>query len=409
MRNISLTAVALLGVALLAPMGTATAAGETCQGQAATIVGTPGRQITGTEGTDVIVTNGATHVDALGGDDVVCATGGARVLVILGAGSDTFIDSGGGQLQVLAGTEAGTDAEADVIRVGRVSRVTSGMAGQPNADIIDLADYGYLFWNGIQTAPGAVTAGSDGSLFLRSAYAMRVEASGSVTGGDTSLTWTGEFNGYSFATETERGNFDFRGTDEIERLVVDAPATFNRNVQLGGGDDIYRTNGLGGRSSMAKGNKGEDRLMLDVPTLRLKADLDRRVDDKGSGAATRIRNFESYLVSAKSAKVRGTNRGDTMRLVACRVNVNGGPGKDVIRHSAESRGILDILGVFAALDTPKCGTYRAVIFGGRGRDVIKGSPGKDRLIGGPGEDRVFGGLGRDVCQGERVRDCEKRA
>jgi hypothetical protein len=66
MRTISLTAVALLGAALLAPVGTATAAGETCQGQAATIVGTPGGQIVGTEGADVIVTNGATNVDALG-------------------------------------------------------------------------------------------------------------------------------------------------------------------------------------------------------------------------------------------------------------------------------------------------------------------------------------------------------
>ena len=55
MRNISLTAAALLGATLLAPTGTATAAGETCQGQAATIVGTPGGQIVGTEGADVIV------------------------------------------------------------------------------------------------------------------------------------------------------------------------------------------------------------------------------------------------------------------------------------------------------------------------------------------------------------------
>ncbi len=414
MRNVSLTAVALLGAALLAPMGTATAAGETCQGQAATIVGTPGGRITGTEGADVIVTNGATHVDALGGDDVVCATGATGINVVLGAGADTFIDSSGGLHVIYAGTEAGTDTEADAIRSLGFSLVTSGMAGRPNADTIDMAQYsGYLFWNGVQTAPGAVNVGS-GSLFLRSAHGVRVEASGSVTGADTSLTWTGDFDEFSFATEAERGTFDFRGTDARETLTVDAPATFNRNVQLGGGDDTYRTNGLGGRLSMAKGNKGTDRLMLDVPTLRLKADLDRRVDDKDSGAATRIRNFESYLVSAKSAKVRGTNRGDTMRLVACRVNVNGGPGKDVIKHLVEygdaedEYGALAAFGVDADLGTPKCGTYRAVIFGGRGRDLIVGGPGKDRLIGGPGKDRVNGGPRRDVCQGERVRNCERR-
>ena len=334
MRNISLTAVALLGVALLAPMGTATAAGETCQGQAATIVGTPGRQITARRAR----TSSSRTVRRMS------TRWAAMTWCARPVGLASSLSSARGPIR--SSTPAADSAKSSralptaptprpTSSVSGVSRVTSGMAGRPNADIIDLADYGYLFWNGIQTAPGAVTVGSDGSLFLRSAYAVRVEASGSVTGGDTSLTWTGEFNGFSFATETERGTFTFRGTDEIERLVVDAPATFNRNVQLGGGDDIYRTNGLGGRSSMAKGNKGEDRLMLDVPTLRLKADLDRRVDDKDSGAATRIRNFESYMVSAKSAKVRGTNRGDTMRLVACRVNVNGGPGKDVIRHSAE--------------------------------------------------------------------------
>ena len=417
MRNISLTAAALLGAALLAPMGTATAAGETCQGRAATIVGTPGGQIVGTEGADVIVTNGATHIDALGGDDVVCATGVTGQSITLGAGADTFHDLNGQLHVIYAGTEDGTDTEADVIRVPGFSLVTSGMAGHPNADTIDLAgSSGYLFWNGIQTAPGAVTVGS-GSLFLRSAHGVRVEASGSVTGDDTSLTWTGDIDEFAFATEAERGTFTFRGTDEGERLKVDAPAMFNRDVQLGGGDDIYRTNGLGGGSSMAKGNKGKDSLILDVPTRRLKADLGRRVDDKDSGAATRIRSFESYGVSAKTAKVRGTNRGDQMGLVACRVNVDGGPGKDVIKHSAEygpnddedGNVGLAAFGVLADFGTPKCGTYRAVIFGGRGRDIIVGGPGKDRLIGGPGKDRVNGGPRRDVCQGERVRDCEKRA
>jgi hypothetical protein len=414
MKNISLTAVALLGAVLLAPMGTATAAGETCQGQAATIVGTPGGQLTGTGGADVIVTNGATQVDALGGDDVVCVTGGSGINVILGAGADTFYDLNGQLHSVFAGTEDGIDTEVDVIRTG-FSVVRSGMAGQPNADTIDLAS-GFLFWNGIQIAPGAVTMGS-GSLLLRSAYDVRVEASGSVTGSDTSLTWTGDIDNFAFATESERGTFTFRGTNARDTLKVDAPAKFNRDVQLGSGDDTYRTNGLGGRSSMAKGNRGEDTLMLDVPTLRLKADLDRRVDDKNSEAATRIRRFESYVVSAKTANVRGTNRGDTMGLVACRVNVNGGPGKDAIKHSAgygpndaeEGNAGLAAFGVFADLGTPRCGTYRAVIVGGRGRDTIVGGPGTDRLVGGPGKDRVNGGPRRDVCQGERVQKCERRA
>ena len=43
----------------------ADAAAPTCQGQTATIVGS-GRAIRGTEGRDVVVTNGATSVSTLG-------------------------------------------------------------------------------------------------------------------------------------------------------------------------------------------------------------------------------------------------------------------------------------------------------------------------------------------------------
>ncbi|PVG82411.1 hypothetical protein DDE18_13165 [Nocardioides gansuensis] len=71
-----------LGIALLAtsalvltpfPASTALAAGETCQGKAATIVGT-GDKIVGTPGDDVIVTGSSTQVDAGAGHDLICLT-----------------------------------------------------------------------------------------------------------------------------------------------------------------------------------------------------------------------------------------------------------------------------------------------------------------------------------------------
>ena len=62
-RTTPLTAAAMLGLALLAPTASAAAAGETCRGEAATIVGERGRRSTGTEGRDVVVTNGSTRVD----------------------------------------------------------------------------------------------------------------------------------------------------------------------------------------------------------------------------------------------------------------------------------------------------------------------------------------------------------
>jgi Ca2+-binding RTX toxin-like protein len=382
-------------------MGTATAAGETCQGQPATIVSTPGGTITGTEGADVIVTNGAATLDALGGDDRVCATGEGGVIAVLGAGADTFTDENGGSHQVAGGTFEGVDAEADVIRLSKFGRVTSGMAGTPNDDIIDLAVAGYVQWNGIQTAPGSVTVGKGSGLILRPAQDVSVDAAGSVTGADTSLTWTGHFGEFDYATEAEAGMFTFRGTDAIEHVKVDAPTIYDRDVALGGGDDTYRTNGLGGKASIVKGNAGEDLLLVDLPTRRLKADLGRRITDKKNGSKTLIRGFDDYAVVAKTAKIRGTNRGERIEVVSCKAWVNAGPGKDLIIANFEY-GDGDELG------TPKCGKYRAVVNGGRGHDTIKGTPGNDRLLGNRGRDATDGRAGRDTCEAERRVRCERR-
>jgi Ca2+-binding RTX toxin-like protein len=77
MRPVSLLtsglATGLLAATLLPATAPAYAAGETCLGRPATVIGTPGQSVlTGTEGDDVVVTNGASDVRALGGDDWVC-------------------------------------------------------------------------------------------------------------------------------------------------------------------------------------------------------------------------------------------------------------------------------------------------------------------------------------------------
>lgn len=92
-----LVALAGLTLGLLTPVLSvpAYAVGETCNGQAATLVGTPGGVVTGTDGPDVIVTNGAARVEAGAGDDVICTTGtvaadpfNPAVAVLAGAGND---------------------------------------------------------------------------------------------------------------------------------------------------------------------------------------------------------------------------------------------------------------------------------------------------------------------------------
>ena len=411
MRTISLTAATLLGAALLAPMGTATAAGETCQGQAATIVGTPGAQITGTEGADVIVTNGRTRVDALGGDDLVCATveegvGYNPVFAVLGAGADTFTASNGGSHTIFAGTADGTDTEADVIRSSGYGLVTSGMAAQPNADVIDLA-FGEVSWSGIQTAPGAVSVGTDGILGVRSADGdVTMDATGTVTGADTALTWTGRFDRLVFATSAEHGRFTFRGTGGTDHVKVNAPITYDRDIALGGGKDSYESSTLGGKATRIKGGSGRNQLLLELGSHdRVRADLSRsRVTATKAGVkdSIRVRGFDDLIVTAERADVIGTDRANRIGVIACRTTIEGTKGRDDLYADSRYRG----LGTWT---TPRCGTYEATIHGGPGNDTITGSLGKDRLIGGPGKDFVMGRWGGfDVCQGEKLRECEKR-
>lgn len=406
MRTISLTAVALLGAALLAPISTATAAGETCQGQAATIVGTPGSPLVGTEGADVIVTNGASRVDALGGDDLVCGTGGTPAFgTILGAGADTFITDSIGGNYIYAGTEDGTDTEADVIRAG-YAVVISGTVGQPNADIIDL-DSGEVVWSGVQTPPSAVSVGTAFSLGVRSANGdVTMDATGTVTGADTALTWTGDFERLVFDTSAEYGRFTFRGTSGTEHLKVNAPTTYDRDIALHGGKDSYESNSLGGKATRIKGDGGRNQLLLNLGSHdRVRADLSRsRVTATKAGVedSIRVRGFDDLIVSAKRADVIGTNRANEIGVIACRTTIKGKKGRDELYVDANYDGL-------GSWVTPRCANPKATIYGGRGNDTIFGSQGNDRLIGGPGKDIVSGRLGgRDVCQGEKVRNCSKR-
>jgi len=295
--------------------------------------------------------------------------------------------------------------EADVIRAGN-GDVTSGMVGPPNADIIDLA-FGEVSWSGIQTAPGALSVGTGGILGVRSANGdVSMDARGTVTGADTALTWTGEFDRLVFTTSGEQGRFTFRGTSGTEHVKVDAPTTYDRDIALGGGKDSYESDTLGGKSTRIKGDGGRNQLLLELSSHdRVRADLSRsRLTATKAGVtdAIRVRGFDDLIVTAKRADVIGTNRADRIGVIACRTTIKGTRGRDVLYADSQYRG----LGTWT---TPRCGTYKATIYGGPGNDTITGSIGNDRLIGGPGKDIVMGRSGGfDVCQGEKLRECEKR-
>lgn len=442
-RIITLSTTALLGVTLLVPMSAAVAAAETCQGQPATIMGAADQPLIGTEGADVIVTNGATEVNGLGGSDLICVTGATTVYptvkvdagpgndsvevaaprwsvsAVLGDGDDTFVSTNSWIHTVWAGTRhlasdqtpvedaETTDTGADVIRInGHVSsRVFSGTAGQPNPDVIDVG-VAMVFWRGHQVAPGGVT-----SSLRRSSLAFDVTATstklnaraGTMKSADTSLEFSGSrFKNYAISTLLKRGRLTFLGTNRGELLEVEAPMTFGRNVDMGGGQDTYLSNGIGGKNSRVDGGRHKDTLLLDLRGYKVKATMGRStyVATKG-GAKTsgRIGGFERTTLAARKANITGTNRSDLINLMACQVRVHGKKGNDYIGVAPSDDSVLDPV---------TCSTSRAVIFGGPGNDTMSGGSGNDRLIGGPGKDSIDGRGGVDVCQGEKVRNCEKR-
>ena len=66
LRTTTLSVAALLGAAMLTPTAASAAAGETCHGQPATIVGTErATPVIGTDGPDVIVVTGVSSAETL--------------------------------------------------------------------------------------------------------------------------------------------------------------------------------------------------------------------------------------------------------------------------------------------------------------------------------------------------------
>jgi VCBS repeat-containing protein len=90
----------LLPASALALRGSAHSSSQSCLGQAATLIATPGKELNGSSRRDVIVgSSGADRIQGGGGDDLICA----------GAGAD-IVSGGGGDDRILGG------AGADLLR-----------------------------------------------------------------------------------------------------------------------------------------------------------------------------------------------------------------------------------------------------------------------------------------------------
>lgn len=439
-RTTTLTAAALLGAALFtAP--SATAVGETCRGEAATLVGT-GTQLGGTEGRDVIVTGTATYVLGYGGDDVICVTGPSAdvsvnagpgndtvdatahrgsdsisdaIYIVLGEGADLFlgsdlkdhvttgadrnqqttvtpdderdvVDSGGGDDFIIA--TAGTAPGTDVITTGAGADFLSVEGPQSTDGLVDLGA-GFDSFSTAVTAPGTLavdaaagTAELDGNLWVR---------------------WSGiEDLSLFLRQEVALG---YTGTIDDDSLFVSAGDGSTVDATFGGGDDGLTLFGNAGpgQGGLDAGS-GRDTVEL-VGTSEIRADLAQQTLRRGERASV-LRGFEN--VSAFGSKVRliGDDKRNVLAAGICATHISGGGGRDDLRRTVLPEDAPE----------PRCSdSSRSGVFdGGAGNDrldgsfyddVLRGGPGNDKIVGRQGRDLAVGGPGRDRCRAEVEKSC----
>ena len=470
-RRTTLGAAAALGLTLLAPTSVATAAGETCRGEAATLVGERGKELVGTEGRDVVVTNRSGSVRTLGGDDLVCITGpdapsdttygihvetgdGNDVVdgtaadswgadVVLGDGADRF-EGGAASDTVRAGSivvEGSTvrylDDDADVLVGGAgFDYLSSGQTGLANSDVLQGGDGGDGLGFAGTMLDGAVLdggAGDDSLGFFLEPGAQQLD---NVTGelrrdGAVVRRWA-SVESFSFSDAPSGGaTLDIRGGPAAESVWLFG--RFPLVADLGAGDDALYVPGILPSGSTLAGGEGRDRFDFGTEDGGVTWDLRDgavRVDDGHTFDAT---GFEDSFVSAPRARLVGTDGPNTLAVNSCDARVDGRDGKDFLGVHSD--------GTFETFDTcigstvllgggggdtinSRAGskdrmvggggndTFDAVggndrVLGGGGRDRADLGNGNDVFDGGPGRDTVDGSRGRDVCRAERERSCER--
>ncbi len=452
----TLATVGLLGLALLGPLPVAHADGETCRGEAATIVGFPANPallgsdgITGTEGRDVVVTNGSTKVSTLGGDDVICVTSGGasslkRVRIDAGAGDD-IVDGttapnwavqaelgegadrfeggdagnsvGGAYLDTAPADTEKADTEKDVIIGGDgPDGVHSGVVGHPNPDVIALGAGNDAIVYGGFTAGGSIDGGAGvdelfpsalrtpgDTLIDNAAGRMLIDQQVVATWAGLETFWTGTIGGYDLA---------FVGTAADE--TVYAKVSGRVRATFGAGDDSFLADQAPRAGSVIDGGDGRDLFYVTSEAGLLDLDLRRGtlVADAGSPYTTSATHFEDASLFARRVVLGGTDGRNDLTFSACEANLRGRGGADTIARYYDS--------LFESVFCPRfpkarlnggkgrddlAGTIgRDVLLGGRGTDLLDGGGGADRLIGGSGPDELRGADGNDVLRGGRGND-----
>lgn len=369
-RSSVLTVVTLLGGALLVSVP-ATAAGETCQGRPATIVGA-GPDIQGTEGDDVIVTGASRTTYAGAGDDLICVSSsdhesvsvstedGDDVVdasaaidrfkfVNLGEGIDHYLGSSGGNYINAEGADDTVDATT-----GQTSVTLS--IREPVGDVTG-------------TYRGSVEQPSGGITVLSADHDVEIEV-------DEHVVVAG------------RVAADIVGFDRVSAV---AP----RVVVRGNNED----NSLGARGCHVTivGKGGDDSLDGFVGEGAPRFDCVSEATMRGGSGDDRIKGLlerNRLIGNAGDDVLQGRTRDDVLLGGGGHDELSGGAGADAVRGGGGK-------------DKISGGAGRDVLRGNAGHDTLGGGRGPDILLGNRGRDRADGGQGRDVCIAERERRCER--
>lgn len=441
MRRTTTLAVLLAGATLVVPTGPANAAGETCRGEAATIVGTE-TTTHGTEGRDVIVTGASVQVYAGGGDDLVCvsvsgyrsnvltidAGAGADVVdttavpenfyvtTILGDGPDTFV-GGISNDSVAAGvaapspfTGAPGESEPDVIDTGAGSdTVTSGASGLTNDDVVRTGDgEDAITWSGTMGPDGVLDGGGDDRDTLivpatGETFGVALAAQTLTRNGVREASFT-SFEDFLVAPEAGLGSLDIRGAAGPDVVAVVSAALMT--VDLGQGDDRLSLTQLRAGSNTIDLGAGTDILATRSREDSVEIDLSEgtmAVD----GTVAQLDGVENAWASAHRVTLIGDGHANSLNAVGCLATIDGGGDDDRLGHSnydSESDYGYD------------CDKGRATLRGGSGDDEINGGKRADRIWGGSGDDNIttgpatsgtnkaWGGRGDDTLDGGSAKD-----
>lgn len=416
-RSFATTGTTALFAATLLATPAMAAETTSCRGLAVTMDGTGQTTVSGTEEADVIVASAGSTVSALAGDDTICVLPGdatttttvdagtgadtvdasalpveAKASTDLGAGDDTYL-GGPAADRVVAGDGADT-----VTTYGGADDVVSGIAGEPNADELDLGDGDdVLAWHGMQVDGGSVSFGegadtltdTDGGVVAVDASARKLSRAG-----ESVLVWDGAVATY--VVESSATQVTFKGTDAAESFEVRDPATGalapTVDADMAGGDDTItiRANVLDG--STWTGGEGTDllRVAYDYDTLYL--DLSSGQFETGAPDVTadqRVVGIEDVDAVTATATIKGTGDANQIQARGCAVTIIGRAGDDDLSFGTDIE------------DRPwvSCEAKTLEARGRKGDDTIVGSPGADRLFGNAGADFIKAKGGADLVSG----------